>query len=294
MIRRLSGAVLVAVLVGIAGFASPASGHVTVDPGEAEQGGYARVVFRVPNERPNASTTRVQVYLPKGQPVAGVRTMPVPGWTVNVGYRKLSKPIEQHGQRITNVVSTLTWTPIGPDFAIGPNEFMEFPVSLGPLPEASTMVFRTLQTYHNGEVVRWIEPPTEGAEPEHPAPVLELAKPPADGAGAETQVGAARGPDVAAEPEQTSSGAPLWLGVVGVAAGLVALILALIAYGRTRPENSLFDDDDDGDDDEAAEDAGYRESSLEDATVDLADLEDDASQDDMTTERVHPPSGSRG
>ena len=35
------------------------------------------------------------------------------------------------------------------------------------------MVFKALQTYSDGNVVRWIEEPVDGGEePEHPAPVL--------------------------------------------------------------------------------------------------------------------------
>ena len=39
-------------------------------------------------------------------------------------------------------------------------------MSLGPLPKADQFVFKALQTYTDGEVVRWIEEPTGGAEPE--------------------------------------------------------------------------------------------------------------------------------
>nr|WP_243766808.1 DUF1775 domain-containing protein [Streptomyces sp. GC420] len=57
-----------------------------------------------------------------------------------------------------------------------PREFHEFDVSVGPLPEdGDRMVFKALQTCGTGQVVRWIEVPgKDGAEPEHPAPVLTL------------------------------------------------------------------------------------------------------------------------
>ena len=39
------------------------------------------------------------------------------------------------------------------------------------------MIFKALQTYSDGEISRWIDEPVEGGEePEHPAPVLKLAK----------------------------------------------------------------------------------------------------------------------
>src|SRR4029453_7881934 len=94
MIRRrlLPGAVLAlgAVAVGVFGFAGPASAHVTVYPGEAVQGSYGRLAFRVPTESDDTSTTKVEVNLPEDAPVASVSTMPLPGWTVVVERRKLA------------------------------------------------------------------------------------------------------------------------------------------------------------------------------------------------------------
>ena len=49
-------------------------------------------------------------------------------------------------------------------------------VSAGPLPtKVKTVEFKAVQTYSDGEVVRWIEStPKGGPEPEHPAPTLTL------------------------------------------------------------------------------------------------------------------------
>ena len=67
---RTAAGVGVAVLVGVVAAvgvgAGPASAHVTVNPREAMQGGYAKLAFRVPNERDDASTVKVEVHLPTG------------------------------------------------------------------------------------------------------------------------------------------------------------------------------------------------------------------------------------
>lgn len=42
------------------------------------------------------------------------------------------------------------------------------------LPDAEQLVFRTVETYDDGEVARWIELPTDDKEGEQPAPVLRL------------------------------------------------------------------------------------------------------------------------
>ncbi|MFF4881133.1 YcnI family protein [Micromonospora sp. NPDC000668] len=222
-----------AVATAVLGFAGPASAHVTVNPKEATQGGYARVAFRVPNESDTASTTKVEVVLPENAPVGSVSTMPVPGWTVAMEKRKVDPPIEVHGSPITEAVAKLTWTATG-DAGVKPGQFQEFPVSMGPLPQVNTMVFKTVQTYSDGNVSRWIEEPTPGAEePEHPAPVLTLtaASPSASAAPAAAGVAATDDDD-----DDEGEGAAVGLGVAGLVAGLAGLVLGGLAFARTRRE----------------------------------------------------------
>jgi uncharacterized protein YcnI len=230
----------VAAAVGIAvfGFAASAQAHVTVDPTQATQGGVTRIAFRVPTESDTASTTKLDVFLDADHPVASVATMPVPGWTVTVVTKKLATPLtDDDGNQITEAPSQITWTATG-DAAIKPGQFQEFPVSLGPLPKANQLVFKILQTYSDGTVVRWIDATTPGqAEPEHPAPVLNLA---AAGADTASTASTASGPSAASPapaPAATSSGGngvPIGLGVVGIVLGLAGLVLGALAYGRTR------------------------------------------------------------
>ncbi|MEV0038489.1 YcnI family protein [Streptomyces sp. NPDC050804] len=173
-LTRLSvaGGVAATALLLLAG---PASAHVSVQPqGPAAKGGYATINFKVPNERDDASTTKLEVNFPTDHPLASVMPQPVPGWKIDVTKSKLAKPLELHGNTITEAVSKVTWTADGGK--IGPGQFQQFPLSVGQLPEdADQLVFKALQTYDNKEVVRWIEEPKEGAaEPESPAPVLKL------------------------------------------------------------------------------------------------------------------------
>lgn len=217
----VTGAVLLAVL----GFAAPAAAHVTVNPTEATQGGYARLAFRVPTESDTASTTKVEVVLPEDAPVASVSTMPVAGWTVAVEKRTVNPPVEVHGSQVSEVVSKITWTAAAGG-GVKPGEFQEFPVSMGPLPDVKKMVFKTLQTYSDGKISRWIEEPVEGAEePEEPAPVLALTA-------------SAASPSTSAEasgPSDSDSDAlPITLGIIGLVAGLGGLVLGGLAFARSR------------------------------------------------------------
>ncbi|SBT37061.1 YcnI family copper-binding membrane protein [Micromonospora narathiwatensis] len=239
MIRlRRSAAVatltMAAVATALLGLAGPASAHVTINPKEADQGGYGRFAFRVPNESDTASTVKVEVVLPENAPVGSVSTMPVPGWTVQVEKRKVDPPVEVHGSQLTEAVSKLTWTAPA-NAGVKPGEFQEFPVSMGPLPQVDQMVFKVLQTYSDGDVSRWIEEPTPGGEePENPAPVLTLT---AASASAAPAANAPTGSPVAESGDGDSDGgAGTALGVAGLVAGLAGLVLGGLAFLRTRRE----------------------------------------------------------
>jgi hypothetical protein len=92
------------------------------------------------------------------------------------------------------------------------------------------MIFKTLQTYSDGTVVRWIdEPATDGTEPESPAPVLKLA---AAGTGAEATAAPAATAAAAPAGESSGDGMGTTFGIIGAVLGLAALILALLAYRR--------------------------------------------------------------
>ena len=225
--------VLGATLVGLFGLAGPAAAHVSVNPREAVQGGYARVAFRVPTESDTLATTKVEVVLPVDAPVASVSTMPVPGWTVTVERRKLETPVDVHGSPVSEVVAKLTWTASG-DAGIKPGQFQEFPVSLGPLPAVDSMVFKALQTYSDGTIVRWIEAPVSGGEePEKPAPVLRLTPAGAVASASPTLVAGAAGG--AATDDGTARG----LAVAGLIAGLGGLALGGLALARARRRPGL-------------------------------------------------------
>jgi uncharacterized protein YcnI len=205
--------------------AAPASAHVTVNPGTATPGGFTKATFRVPNESDTASTTKLEINLP---PIASVSIKPVAGWTAAPVTAKLAKPLEAHGTQIGEAITKITWTAQAGS-EIKPGTFQEFDVSLGPLPESGQLVFKTLQTYSDGTVVRWIEEPTtDGTEPERPAPVLKLVAAPAANAPAAATTTAA----VAAAPADDSNSSSNGLGIAGVAAGVLALLLAAAAFVR--------------------------------------------------------------
>jgi uncharacterized protein YcnI len=224
-----------ATAIAVIGFAGVAQAHVTVDPSDATQGGFARIAFRVPDESDTLSSTKIEVNLPIDEPVASVLVQPVPGWTAQVSTTKLAKPITtDDGDQVTEAVSKITWTADSAGSAIKPGQFQEFPVSLGPLPTQDSMTFKTLQTYSDGSIVRWIDESTPGGpEPEHPAPVLHLAKA-AGGGGGETASAATPTVTKTAAATSSSNAVPLTISIIAAVLALAGLVLAGLAYKRNR------------------------------------------------------------
>jgi uncharacterized protein YcnI len=229
-----AGLGLTVTAVAVLGFAAPASAHVTVNPSTATQGGYTKLAFRVPNEKDAANTVKVEVTMPEDNPIASVSIRPVQGWTAVATSGKLKTPIKSDDGEVTEAVTKVTWT-ADPAAAIKPGQFQEFEVSLGPLPKVDQLVFKALQYYSDGEVVRWIEEPAAGSdEPENPAPVLKLAAagatPSAGAANADTTTGAT---DAKASGGSSSGdGLGVGLGIAGLVAGLAGLALGFLAFRK--------------------------------------------------------------
>jgi uncharacterized protein YcnI len=193
-----------------------------MQPEEAPAGGFTRLDVRVPNERDNTDTTKVVVQFPPG--FLSVSYEPVPGWDVETTMRKLDKPVEQFGERVTEEVGRITFTGDGETGVIRPGEFQDFGLSVGvPDRPGSTLTFKALQTYSNGEVARWIEPP----DAEQPAPQVKLT--PAESEEGASQPAAQQPAPAAAEEDEDEGGSDtlsiiaLLVGAAGLAAGLTAL-----------------------------------------------------------------------
>lgn len=210
--------------------ATPAIAHVTVNPREAEPGGFTVLTFRVPNEREDANTVELAVAFPTDQPLRSVSVRPHPGWTYEVTREPLATPIETDDGQITEAVSVIEWRAANADAEIKPGEYDEFSVSVGPLPEVDQLVFPTIQTYSSGEVVRWIEQPGDGGEElDFPAPVLSLTAP---APAADPQAGSVAVNSEPSDDAATSDGTARLLAIVALVVGLLAGLLAGLALRR--------------------------------------------------------------
>jgi uncharacterized protein YcnI len=233
---RRAGTVTALAAAGLFAAAGVASAHVTVHPESYAKGATDGVLtFRVPNEEDSASTTKVQVFLPTDHPVLGVLVHPQDGWTAKVTTAKLKKPVKTDDGTITDAVSEITWT----GGKIGAGQYEDFDVAFGQLPEdTGTLTFKTLQTYSDGKVVRWIEEPAGGEEPENPAPSLKLTAG-AGGAGSTASTGGAAstskgGGDSTSKAAATSDSTARGLGIAGLVVGVLGLAAAGFAVVRGR------------------------------------------------------------
>lgn len=185
--RRLA-LLTVATFALVIASAVPAFAHITViAPGATRGGSDQQITFRVPVEK-NVDTIGLTVALPKATPITSVLVEPIAGWTHTEKSVKLAKPIKTDDGEITTAVSKISWRATT-GHGLAPGEFGAFTIIAGQLPDAASLTFKALQYYRGGSVVRWnqVAAPGSTAEPEDPAPVLELTASHTDEAPAATQ-----------------------------------------------------------------------------------------------------------
>jgi uncharacterized protein YcnI len=208
-------------------FPAAAAAHVTIQPNEWEPGAFSRTVVRVPNERDDAETTTVSVQFPEN--VLTARFQAHPFCTHEVERQALDQPVEEITERIVSV----TWTCDPP---IASDGFEEFGLSF-QIPEdtqpGDELLFPATQTYSSGEVVNWVDPDPEA---DTPAPRITViaAEEEAEAPPATTTEETVTAESAAAAPaggsdddDDNMSTVALIFGIAGLAAGLVALGVAL-------------------------------------------------------------------
>ncbi|MCM2387004.1 DUF1775 domain-containing protein [Streptomyces albipurpureus] len=198
--------------------ATPASAHAGVTASDAR--GLAKNVtltFTSEAESKSAGLAMLQVVLPEGISPGTVSLKKGPeGWRLaqaQGGFTISGKPLPTGEKAVYSIV-------------------------VKQLPDAESLVFKTVETYSDGKLARWVEEPKDGKKPENPAPVLKLksaskeakwegtpvapSKPPipvsdkkSDGSQAESGTG---DQTQAAEESKDSGG-------MGVAIGVLALVV---------------------------------------------------------------------
>ena len=213
--RLIRGAVIAATMpIAALVIAAPAWAHVKVTADHTWRGGVAILTFYVPNEsETGSSTTQLSVALPN---VTSAHTEVMPGWTAQLDHDVPA-----------GVFRSVTWT-AAPNTGIPADQFAQFRVEV-TLPDSDTASFPATQTYADGKVVRWDQPPLpNGGEPEHPAPMLTLTAATPEAASHTSE------PSVVARPQATTADdTARWLAGAGIIVGAVGVALALLVRRRS-------------------------------------------------------------
>jgi uncharacterized protein YcnI len=225
MKRKAAAALVAAVALGLPG---AAEAHVSLHPNTLPAGSFPTVDIRVPSEEPSASTTEIAVQFPPG--FIDVSTGYLPGWTVTKKTRKLAKPVTTDAGTVNEEVSEVIWS----GGKVPPEYFLNLPISIA-IPDGDVgkaLTFKTVQTYSNGKVVRWIGP----ASSDQPAPTVNVTQ---KGGVIEDVAGTEAGPgspqstsqpvSASSSTKSSSKGASKGLGIAALVVGIVALIAGLIA-----------------------------------------------------------------
>jgi len=196
---RTTASILLAGLALV--FVPNAMAHATIHPAKVKADSLARIVLRVEGER-SVPAVRVAVQLPRG--LTEVRVPQVPGWKRAVSGR------------------VVTWS----GGSIGHGQFGTFTVG-ARFPDAGgkELAFPTVQTYANGEVVRWIGP----ASSERPAPRLRLTK-----AAKEPTPALPPSVTIATVEDEDEDRTATWALAAGIALGLGLGLIGLAFWWRRR------------------------------------------------------------
>jgi uncharacterized protein YcnI len=214
------------VLLGVLVLPTGAQAHVSLHPNTLPAGSFPTLELRVPSEEESANTSKVAVQFPPG--FLEVTTGYLPGWKAKVLTTKLATPVKTDEGTITEQVRQVTWS----GGKIPPETFLDFPISATIPDDAAgkSLTFKTVQTYDNGKVSRWIGAPSA----EEPAPTVNVTQKGGvlqDVAGTEFGPGnvPATSQPASTSTESSSKGASKGLGIAALVVAIVALVAGLIA-----------------------------------------------------------------
>lgn len=151
-----------------------------------------------------------------------------PGWKATVTDVTLPKPITTDDGTINQVVSKIIWS--GGTLTSG--QYQGFRVLLGKLPDdTGQLVFKAVQTYSNGDVVRWIDLAQPGQPaPDRPAPVLTLTS---------SDITGTASTSVTADTNQASGDSTARsLGAAGIIIGAAGLATGALGVAKPRRKRS--------------------------------------------------------
>lgn len=201
-------------------FASSAFAHAHIEPDTAAKGSSGTFVISLPNERADSDTTKVQFVFDEEHPIGDASIIEAGTWKSSSEYNSNKseiKSITLEGGKITD------------------ENTEKFELEIKNLPgDTDSTTIKVLQTYSDGEIVRWIdEPLANGEEAEHPALTLTLSGDNVVTSVENNEILQNVAKDKVTKPEKTeNSKLPIYL-IIGAGAIFVA-VLGIRFYKNTK------------------------------------------------------------
>jgi len=197
MARRAT-LVFLFVLLGLLALAPAAQARVSIVPGAVPGGGTQTFAFRLANERTDTTTTQLEITFPQAPAITSAEVAGVKDWTATITPR---------GDAVGSIVLS--------GGSVGPRQFEQFLITLGPMPSDGRLVLEAVQSYGDGQS-------------ETSAPTIVIG--PGNVVGA-PPVGGPANPGTNPRTEPASAGVSF--GVLWMALGVAVAFIALVGI-RTR------------------------------------------------------------
>ncbi|MGR0319355.1 YcnI family protein [Agromyces sp. ZXT2-3] len=213
-----------------------AQAHVVVTPSSTAAGSYAVLEFASGHGCDGSPTTSYAVEIPES--ILSVTPTIKPGWEVEKVMVELDEPVEgAHGDVVAERVGQVVYT-AGTPQPDGYRETFEIQVLLPEDAAGELLEFPVLQSCVEGEN-DWSESAgSDGAEPESPAPAIEVTEATGDAHGhAENESEEASDEHEAEETAATQGSVDVVgrvLGITGLAVGAAGLVVAIAATRRKK------------------------------------------------------------
>ncbi len=229
-------------VVAVFGLATPAAADVSFDSQQGQRTGGARVAFRVNNEHPTASITKVEVRFPGDLRLPEVYPIAVADWAPSITMTKVDD------NPANDVSSAVVWITM-PGRDIKPGGTSLLPLAMGPMPDREAVYLDVIQTRSDGSTETWagVDVPAAGAQ--HPALKLDLV-PLAPGQVPDNHHGGAAASgvppaDVAADPvaEDADSSEGSGTAQLAVVLLIIAALTAFALYWQRRRGGARADGD---------------------------------------------------
>jgi uncharacterized protein YcnI len=215
MARRVTIVFLLS-LLGLLAIAPAAQARVSIVPGAVSGGGTTVFAFRLANERTDTTAVRLELTFPQSPPIAFAEVAGVRGWTATITPRDLPTPVQAGDRTISQVVGSIVLS----GGSVGPRQFEQFLITLGPLPTDGRLAFDAVQGYANGQADTFT-----GAA----APGITIG--PGNVVGA-PPVGGPANPGVPDTAREAAAGGATWT-LLWVALGVAVAFIVLVGI-RTR------------------------------------------------------------